>query len=186
MNEVNHQELKRNKIWRGQWGKPCTLSLIMALFLTVLGLIRYSSDILTDAIPSWYVVLEGTWLCYLARVPSDGTFWGNLSVQYFKLLAVPCGISGLFILYRFLSHDLREAEYRWRMPEIQALYVLGCLFAFTVMELEKATHVFGLIMAGLLPGERAWLNHVIHIVSAFVGWRYMRWLKFLHRTPSPK
>lgn len=179
-------KLKQGKIRQGEWGEPCTSSLIVALFLAVLGVIRYSSDILTDAIPDWYAVLGGTWLRYFARVPSDGTFWGNLSVQYFKLLAVPCGISGLFILYRFLSHDLREAEHRWRMPEIQGLYIIGLLFAFTVMEVEKATHILGLRMAGLLPGECAWLNHVIHIISAFIGWRYMRWLKFLHRSQSLK
>jgi hypothetical protein len=186
MNEVNHQELKQKKIWRGEWGNPCTLSLIVALFLATFGVVRYTSDILTDAIPGWYAILEGTWFRYFARVPSDETFWGNLSIQYFKILAVPCGISGLFILYRFLSHDLREADHRWRMPEIQALYVLGCLLAFTIMEVEKATHILGLRMAGLLLGERAWLNHVIHLVSAFIGWRYMRWLKILHRTEQLK
>ena len=65
------------------------------------------------------------------------------------------------------------------MPERRILYVFLLLFAFTLMEIEKATHIFGLRMAGLLAGEQAWLNHLLHLISAFIGWFYIRWLKIV-------
>ncbi|MDQ7780209.1 MAG: hypothetical protein RDV41_10965 [Planctomycetota bacterium] len=162
--------------------RRATACLVVAIFLAAFGVMRYTSDILTDAYPGWHSVVEGTWLRYLMRAPSDGTLWGYVSVQYFKILAVPCGISGVFVLYRLFAHDLAETDRHWRLPEIRALYVLALLFAFTLMEFEKATHFIGLRMAGLLAGERAWVNHVLHVASAAMGWLYMRWLIFV---PEP-
>ena len=152
------------------------VNLIFAVPLASFGVLRFISDMLTDVSFNWYQILEGTFLRYLVRAPSDGTFWGDLSVQWVKLLAVPCGISVLFILYRVFSHNLKEADYRWRRTSTQILYIGGLLVMVTIMEIEKSTHFFGLRMAGQLVGEQAWLNHVIHLVSAFIGWHYMKWL----------
>ena len=92
-----------------------------------------------------------------------------------------CGIAGLFLLKRLFSSDIKVTNYNWHQKEIRMLYV-GMLFvAFTLMEIEKATHFFGLQMAGLLTGEQAWLNHALHVVSAVIGWYYMRWLSFIPR-----
>ena len=150
--------------------------LFIAILLATFGILRFITDMLTDASSNWCQMLEGTFLRYLVRAPSDGTFWGNFSVQWVKLLAVPCGISVLFILYRFLSHDLKEADYRWRQTSTRLIYVLGFLVMVTIMELEKSTHFLGLRMAGQLVGETAWLNHIIHLASALMGWFYMKWL----------
>jgi hypothetical protein len=152
------------------------ISLVFAAPLATFGILRFISDMLTDASFNWYQMLEGTFLRYLVRAPSDGTFWGDLSVQWVKLLAVPCGISVLFLLYRFLSHDLKEADYRWRQTSTRLIYVLGFLVMVTIMEIEKSTHLLGLRMAGQLVGETAWLNHILHLASALIGWLYMKWL----------
>ncbi len=150
--------------------------LFIAILLATFGILRFISDMFTDASSDWYRMLGGTFLRYLVRAPSDGTFWGNFSVQWVKLLAVPCGISVLFILYRFLSHDLKEADYRWRQASTRLIYIIGFLVMVTVMEIEKSTHLFGLRMAGQLAGETAWLNHTLHLASALMGWFYMKWL----------
>ena len=152
-------------------------SLIIAIPLAAFGVLRFISDMLMDASSNWYQMLEGTFLRYLVRAPSDGTFWGGLSVQWVKLLAVPCGISALFLLYRLLSHNLKEADYRWRRTSTRLLYIIGFLVMVTVMEIEKSTHFLGLRMAGQLAGETAWLNHILHLASALMGWFYMKWLK---------
>lgn len=151
--------------------------LFIAIPLATFGILRFISDMLTDASSDWYRLLDGVFLRYLVRAPSDGTFWGDLNVQWVKLLAVPCGLSVLFILYRFLSHDLKEADYRWRQTSTRLIYIIGFLVMVTIMELEKSTHFLGLRMAGQLAGEAAWLNHIIHLFSASIGWFYMKWLK---------
>ncbi|MBI4712900.1 MAG: hypothetical protein HY762_06350 [Planctomycetes bacterium] len=155
------------------------LSFISAAVLALFGFIRFSSDMLTDANIGWYSMLEGTIFRYLMRAPSDGTFLGDLSVQYVKIISIPCAISGLFIVYRFIYHDLRDTDIRWHRAFTRILYIGMFLAAFTIMEIEKATHLFGFRMAGLLEGERAWLNHILHLISAIIGWFYMSWLKFI-------
>src|SRR3989339_1085338 len=136
-------------------------SLVVAIPLAAFGILRFIGDMLTDASMDWYRMLDGTSLRYLFRAPSDGTFWGNLSVQWVKILAVPCGLSVLFLLYRFLAHNLKEADYRWQQSSTRILYVVGLLVMVTIMEVEKSTHLFGLRMAGQLTGETAWLNHIL-------------------------
>ncbi|MBI5778186.1 MAG: hypothetical protein HZA49_01860 [Planctomycetes bacterium] len=157
--------------------KQTKMSLVIAIPLAAFGVLRFISDMLTDASSGWYQALEGTFLRYLIRAPSDGTFWGGLSVQWVKFLSIPCGLSVLFLLYRFLSHNLKEADYRWRQTATRILYVVGLLVMVTIMELEKSTHFLGLRMAGQLAGEAAWLNHIIHLASALMGWFYMKWLR---------
>lgn len=154
-------------------------SFVTAVILAVLGAGRFISDMLTDAFPGWYLKLEGTVLKYLVRAPSDGTFWGDINAQYFKLLAVPCGIAGLYLAHRLLSADLREADRKWHSVGYQAFYVIGLWLTFTIMEVEKSTHLMGLRMAGQLVGENLWLNQVLHLLSALLGWLYMRRLKII-------
>jgi len=169
--------------------KQTKMSLAFAIPLAAFGILRFISDMFLDASSDWYLMLDGTFLRYLVRAPSDGTFWGDLSVQWVKLLAVPCGISILFILYRFLSHDLKEAGYRWRQTSTRLIYIIGFLVMVTVMEIEKSTHFLGLRMAGQLVGETAWLNHTLHLVSALMGWFYMKWLsvgKYKYESHSPR
>ncbi|MBI4833279.1 MAG: hypothetical protein HY811_00440 [Planctomycetes bacterium] len=157
------------------------LSLITASILASFGVLRFASDMLTDGSPGWHSMLGETIFRYLARAPSDGTLLGDLSVQYVKLLSIPCAIAGFFILYRLIYSDRREADIRWHKHSTRMIYIGILLAAFTVMEIEKATHAMGLRMAGLLAGEKTWLNHTLHIASALAGWFYMKWLVFIPR-----
>jgi hypothetical protein len=157
------------------------LSLISAAVLASFGVLRFASDMLTDGSPGWHSVLGGTIFRYLARAPSDGTLLGDLSIQYVKLISIPCAIAGFFIIYHLTYSDRREADIHWYKFSTRLIYIGMFLMAFTVMEIEKATHVLGLRMAGLLAGEEAWLNHLLHIASALTGWFYMKWLAFIPR-----
>lgn len=152
-------------------------SLIAALLLAAIGIWRFSSDMLTDAAPGWHAALDGTWLRYTVRAPSDGTWVGNLNTQWFKLLSIPCEIAGLYLLKRWLTSDLREAQRSWSAVEYRAVWVGAFFTAATVMELEKAHHFLGLRMAGVLDGERSWLNHLAHVFSAVAAWYLARWLR---------
>lgn len=159
-------------------GSP-KLSLLVASLLALLGAGRFASDLLTDANPKWIESIADTPLRYVVRAPSDGTLLGDLNVQWFKLLAVPCCIAGLYVLKRLLSKDLRATQQLWQMgiyrTSFLALFALMCV----VMELEKSYHLLGLQMAGQLDGERAWLNHAIHAASLVLGALLMRWLCFV-------
>jgi ubiquinone/menaquinone biosynthesis C-methylase UbiE len=144
-------------------------SFIAAGVLSAIGMLRLGSDYLTDANPSWGASLAGSWSRYVVRTASDGTIAGDLNVQCFKLLAIPCGISVWFFLHLLLAGRLEAADRRWRTSAMR-LFGVGSLFALcTGIEIEKATHVFGLGLAGLLEGERPLVNHALHAVSAALG-----------------
>ncbi|MFA5795169.1 MAG: hypothetical protein WC980_08940 [Candidatus Brocadiia bacterium] len=161
-------------------GQPFHLfGIISAACLAIIGMGRFISDMFTDASTDWFKALDGTILRYLVRAPTDGTLAGDLNVQYFKVLAVPCAIAGLYLAHRFLSTDLRQADHKWRSIFYRLFYVFGLLGMFTIMEIEKSSHLIGLRMAGLLPGENIWLNHGLHLISAFLGWFYMGWLRII-------
>lgn len=159
-------------------GRSPRASFVLALFLTAVGFGRFITDVLTDMNPTRWADLAGTPWRYLARAPSDGTLIGDLNVQWFKLLAIPALVSGLYVAKRVFSADPRDAERRWRSPWYQGSY-LALFFAMcAVMEVEKATHMLHLRMAGLLDGERSWINHVAHSISLLLGWFLMRWMSF--------
>lgn len=151
--------------------EPVRLSrtLILAAILAAVGLLRLGSDLLTDIDPSWALWLHGSPLRYLVIRVSDGSLAGNLNVQYFKALAIPCGLSVVFLLNAGLTGGVQKAARRWadarfRLSAIAALAVL-CTFC----EIEKATHLLGL-PTGLVQGERAWLNHAVHAVGGVVAY----------------
>ena len=156
---------------------PPVTHLVFALVLGLVGLLRYGSDIVSDVNPGWWESLDGTPFRYLVRAPSDGSLAGTLNVQFFKVLAIPAGIAWLYVFHRLAASDRRQAQRTWQSTSTRAIY-LGCLMlAVTIMEVEKATHIFGLTMAGLLPGEKAWVNHLLHVGSAGLGFLLMRWLR---------
>ncbi|MFH1227041.1 MAG: hypothetical protein V1701_03945 [Planctomycetota bacterium] len=161
-------------------GQPFHISgIISAAVLGFIGIARFTSDMLTDASSGWFKALDGTILRYLVRAPTDGTLAGDLNVQYFKVLAVPCAIAALYLAHRFLSADLHQADHKWHSRFYRTFYVFGLLAMFTIMEIEKSSHLMGLRMAGLLPGENIWFNHGLHLISAFLGWLYMGWLRVI-------
>jgi ubiquinone/menaquinone biosynthesis C-methylase UbiE len=159
-------------------------SFIAAGVLAAIGTLRLGSDYLTDVSPSWGASLAGTWLRYVVRTASDGTVAGDLNVQYFKLLAIPCGISVWFFLNLLLAGSLGAADRRWRTLAVR-LFGVGSLFALcTGIEIEKATHVFGLGLAGLLEGERPVVNHALHGVGAALGFWLTGRLRYAGTAPG--
>jgi hypothetical protein len=152
-------------------------TLILAAILAAVGLLRLGSDLLTDIDPSWASWLDGSPLRYLVVRVSDGSLAGNLTRQYFKILAIPCGLSVVFLLNAGLTGGVQAAARRWadvrfRLSAIAALAAL-CTFC----EIEKATHLLGL-PTGLVQAERAWLNHAVHAVGGVVAYGLSRVLRY--------
>jgi hypothetical protein len=158
---------------------PVRLSrtLILAAILAALGLLRLGSDLLTDIDPSWASWLDGSPLRYLVVRVSDDSLAGNLNVQYFKVLAIPCGLSVVFLLNAGLTGGVQAAARRWADARFR-LSAIAALAAFcTFCEIEKATHLLGL-PTGLVMGERAWLNHAVHAVGSVVAYGLSRVLRY--------
>jgi len=158
-------------------------TLILAAILAAVGLLRLASDLLTDVDPSLASWLDGSPLRYLVVRMSDGSLVGNLNVQYFKVLAIPCGLSVVFLLNAGLTGGVQAAARRWadarfRLAAIAALAVL-CTFC----EIEKATHLLGL-PTGLVKGERAWLNHVVQAVGGVVAYGLSGVLRYTATDPA--
>ncbi|MEM6706622.1 MAG: hypothetical protein AAF690_28195, partial [Acidobacteriota bacterium] len=72
-------------------------TLLFAIALALLGVTRLFCDFLTDIDPTWATVLGDSPLRFLART-SDGSLVGNLNTQYFKVLAIPCGLCVIFLV----------------------------------------------------------------------------------------
>ncbi len=143
-------------------------SLLLAAALAVIGLARLFSDILTDIDPTLVSYLGDSPIRLLART-TDGSLAGNLNVQYFKVMAIPCGLAVIFLLNGGLTGGIAAAERRWASPRFR----LTCIVALAVLcafcEIEKATHLLGL-PTGLVKGEQAWLNHVVHTVGSILSY----------------
>ncbi len=153
-------------------------SFFIAGFMGIVGLARLGSDYLTDVNPNWVDALRHSWLRYVVRTASDGSVAANIDVQLFKLLAVPCGISVAFYLNLIRAGGLRTADRSWLAWRTRLFCVGSLLLLCSLIELEKATHVFGLGLTGLLSGEVAWKNHLIHLASAVLGWLLMMRLHY--------
>jgi hypothetical protein len=158
-----------NKIARLSW------SLLLPAALAVIGVLRLFSDLLTDIDPSWASLLGDSPLRLLARI-TDGSLAGNLNVQYFKVMAIPCGLAVLFLINGGLTGGLAEAERRWASPRFRLTCIVALAAVCAFCEVEKATHLLGL-PTGLVEGERAWLNHVVHNVGGILSYP----LSFLFR-----
>ena len=150
-------------------------SILLAAALATIGLLRLFSDFLTDIDPTWVSVL-GDWPMRLLARTTDGSLAGNLNVQYFKVMAIPCGLAVVFLVNAGLTGGIAAAERRWANPRFRltCIVALGAVCAFC--EVEKATHLLGL-PTGLVQGERAWLNHVVHNVGGVLSYP----LSFLFR-----
>lgn len=133
---------------------------MFAAALAAIGLLRLFSDFLTDIDPTWVSVLGDSPLRLLART-TDGSVVGNLNVQYFKVMAIPCGLAVIFLVNGGLTGGVAAAERRWARPRFRLTCIVGLAVVCAFCEIEKATHLLGL-PTGLVEGERAWLNHVVH------------------------
>jgi hypothetical protein len=143
-------------------------SLLLPAVLAAVGLLRLFSDFLTDIDPTWASFLGDSPLRFLVRA-SDGSLAGNLNVQYFKVLAVPCGLAIIFLVSGGLTGGIAAAERRWASPRFRLTCIAALAACCAFCEVEKATHLLGL-PTGLVDGEKAWLNHVVHTVGAIVSY----------------
>ena len=142
-------------------------SLLLAAVLAAIGLARLFSDFLSDIDPTWALCLGDSPLRFLART-TDGSFAGNLNVQCFKVLAIPCGLAIIFLVNGGLTGGIAAAERRWASRRFRLTCIVALAAVCALCEIEKATHFLGL-PTGLVTGERAWLNHVVHTVGGIVS-----------------
>ncbi len=143
-------------------------SLLLAAALAAIGLARLFSDFLTDIDPTWALCLGDSPIRFLART-TDGSLAGNLNVQYFKVMAIPCGLAIIFLINGGLTGGIAAAERRWASPRFRLNWIVALAAVCAVCEVEKATHLLGL-PTGLVQGERAWLNHVVHLVGGVLSY----------------
>jgi len=164
---------------------PVRLSrtLILAAILASVGLLRLTGDLLTDVDPSWASWLDGSPLRYLIVRMTDGSLAGNLTVQYFKVLAIPCGLSVVFLLNAGLTGGIQVAARRWADARFRLAAIAALAVFCTVCEIEKATHLLGL-PTGLVRGERAWLNHVVQAVGGVVAYGLSGVLRYTTTDPA--
>jgi len=143
-------------------------SLLLAAALAAIGLARLFSDFLTDIDPTWALCLGDSAIRLLART-TDGSLAGYLNVQYFKVMAIPCGLAVIFLVNGGLTGGIAAAERRWASPRFRLTCIVALAAVCAFCEIEKATHLLGL-PTGLVEGERAWLNHVVHSVGGIVSY----------------
>jgi hypothetical protein len=157
-------------------------TLLLAAALATLGVLRLFSDILTDIDPTLVSYLGDSPLRLLAR-RTDGTLVGNLNTQYFKVIAIPCGLAGIFLVNGGLTGGIAAAERRWSRPRFRLSCVVALAAVCAFCEVEKATHLLGL-PTGLVEGEQAWLNHVVHNVGGVLAYSLSGVLRY--RVEAPK
>jgi hypothetical protein len=148
--------------WRLSW------SLLLAAVLAAIGLARLFSDFLTDIDPTWALCLGDSPIRFLART-TDGSLAGYLNVQYFKVMAIPCGLAVIFLVNGGLTGGIAAAERRWARRRFRLTCIVALAAVCAFCEVEKATHLLGL-PTGLVEGERAWLNHVVHSVGGILAY----------------
>ena len=164
----------------GTDGSRLSLSLLLPVALAAVGLARLFSDILTDIDPTFVQFLGDSPLRFLAR-RTDGSLAGNLNVQYFKVMAIPCGLAVIFLVNSGLTGGFAAAERRWASPRFRLSCIVALAAVCAFCEIEKATHLIGL-PTELVEGERAWLNHVVHSVGGLLAYP----LSFLFRYRAAK
>lgn len=157
-------------------------SLLLAAGLAAIGLLRLFSDFLTDIDPTWVTVLGDSPLRYLART-TDGSVAGDLNVQYFKVMAIPCGLAVIFLVNGRLTGGIAAAERRWASRRFRLTCILALAAVCAFCEIEKATHLLGL-PTGLVEGERAWLNHVVHTAGGVLAYPLSSLLRYRTGTVS--
>ncbi len=145
------------------------LSVAVAAALVLVGALRFLTDTLHELDPDYWRALAGTPARYLVRAPSDGSVWGDLNAQFFKLLSIPTGLALIWLGYRFGSGTLEHKAESFRDPAIRAIWIGSFFAGFTLIELEKQFHFLGMGTV-LVAGERPWLNHLTHLVSAALAW----------------
>lgn len=155
-------------------------SVAFAVVLVLVGVFRYHSDVQLDLHrddPAYLEALKTHPLRYLMRGPSDGTLLGDLNTQWFKVLSIPCAMALMYLWFRRRYGTLREGGHRFGQRWVRALWISTFFVAFTLMEIEKEFGILG-NMARMQAGERFWLNHLAHVLSAGLAWLMAARLSF--------
>ncbi|MFO7568066.1 MAG: hypothetical protein R6X02_35820 [Enhygromyxa sp.] len=158
-----NQKSDTRRVWAGR------LSVAVAVSFVVIGALRFATDTLHEFNHDYWQALSGTPFRYLVRAPSDGTLAGSLNAQFFKIFSIPAGLCLVWLGVRFGSGTLEDKAERFRDLAVRGTWTFSFLAGFTLIELEKSYHFLGM-NAVLVAGERAWLNHVVHLVSAVLAW----------------
>jgi hypothetical protein len=148
-------------------------SVVGAILLVLIGVWRYASDLLGDAHrddPAYWARIASSPVRYFVRAPSDGTLWGDLNTQWFKVLSIPCAMALVYLWHRRRFGSLREGAFHFRQPWVRGLWIGTFWVAFTLIEVEKRFQLFGTRTAGIHPGETFTLNQVAHLISAALAW----------------
>ncbi len=140
-------------------------SVLVAVILVLVGVARLVTDTLHEVDPEYWRAVQDSWLRYLIRAPSDGSWVGDLNAQWFKILSVPAGVSLIFLRNRFGPDVGAVAAEEFRDWAVRGVWIGVFLAGFTFLEFQKQ---FGDL--ALVAGEDARTNHVIHVLSAAIAW----------------
>jgi hypothetical protein len=145
-------------------------SLLVASTLVLIGILRFVTDVLHERDPDYWMSLAGSWLRYLVRAPADGTLLGTINAQWFKLLAIPSGISLIYLRDRFAPGMPASNEATFHDWAVRGVWIAVFWLGFTVIEIEKQLSPFGM-GAQLVKGEDPLINHIAHIIGAVLAWK---------------
>ncbi|MGH1346929.1 MAG: hypothetical protein ACRBN8_35500 [Nannocystales bacterium] len=140
-------------------------SVLVAVTLVLIGVARLTTDTLHEFDAEYWRAVQGLWVRYLIRAPSDGSLAGNLNAQWFKVLSIPAGISLIFLRNKFGASNPAAAQEEFRDWAVRGVWIGVFLAGFTFLELQKQ---FGGLV--LVEGEDAARNHFAHGLSAVLAW----------------
>lgn len=143
---------------------------LLAATLVVVGFLRFVTDTLHELDPDYWRGLEGSWLRYVVRAPSDGSFLGDLNAQCFKLLAIPSGIALIYLRNRLGPGTSRANEAEFHDWTVRGVWIAVFFVGFTVIELQKQFSFLSL-NTRLVAGEDPWVNHLVHAGGAVLAWK---------------
>jgi hypothetical protein len=106
----------------------------------------------------------------LVRAPTDATVLGYVNAQWFKLLAIPSGISLIYLRDCFASGTPASNEAAFHDWAVRGVWTVVFLLGFTAIELEKQFSPLGM-GTHLVAGEDPLVNHIAHIISALLAWK---------------
>jgi hypothetical protein len=145
-------------------------SLLIASSLVLIGAVRFITDVLHERDPDYWMSLAGSWLRYVVRAPTDGTLLGAINAQWFKLLAIPSGISLIYLRDRFAPGTPASNEAAFHDWAVRGVWIAVFWLGFTVIEIEKQLSPFSMGVH-LVEGEDPLINHIAHIIGAVLAWK---------------